>query len=195
VSSNSGIKSLKDLEGKVVNFSDAGSGTQLSSQILFQALKISVKELNMGQADALQKVKSGEIAATVLVAGKPAGAFARLTRDSGFKILPIPFTRELEDADFLPARLTSEDYQVIAQDAPVDTLAVSAVLAAYNWPSNSMRNRSIAKFIDVFFDKFSEFQKSPRHPKWKEVNINGTLPGWTRHPAAQAWIDKRNAGR
>jgi uncharacterized protein len=189
VASNSGINSLADLAGKTVNFSDIGSGTQLSSQILFQTLKINVKEVNMGQGDALQKLKSGEIAATLLVAGKPAGAFARLTADAGYKLLPIAYTRELEEADFLPTRLTPQDYPMIPAGATVDSVAVSAVLAAYNWPSSSERYKRIAKFVDAMFEKMPEMRKAPRHPKWKEVNVGATLPGWTRHPAATTWLE------
>jgi uncharacterized protein len=189
VAANSGINSLADLAGKTVNFSDIGSGTQLSSQILFQTLKINVKEVNMGQGDALQKLKSGEIAATLLVAGKPAGAFARLTADAGYKILPIAYTRELEEADFLPTRLTPQDYPMIPAGATVDSVAVSAVLAAYNWPTSSERYKRIAKFVDTMFEKMPEMRKAPRHPKWKEVNVGATLPGWTRHPAATTWLE------
>jgi uncharacterized protein len=189
VAADSGIKTLADLAGKTVNFSDVGSGTQLSSQILFQTLKIAVKEVNMGQGDALQKLKSGEIAATLLVAGKPAGAFARLTKESGFKILPIAYTRELEESDFLPTRLTSQDYPMIPAGETVDSIAVSAVLAAYNWPTSSERYKRIAKFVETMFEKMPEMRKAPRHPKWKEVNVGATLQGWTRHPAAATWLE------
>jgi uncharacterized protein len=36
-------------------------------------------------------------------------------------------------------------------------------------------------------------QKPPRHPKWREVNIAATLPGWTRFVAAQQWLDSQPA--
>ncbi len=196
VASNSGVNAITDLAGKTVNFSDVGSGTQLATQILFGALKIAgVKEVNMGQADALQKLKTGEIAATVLVAGKPAGAFARLTTDSGYRILPIAYSREVEDADFLPTRLTSADYAMIPAGQSVDSLAVSAVLAAYNWPSSSDRYRRASKFIEEFFSKIEDFRKPPRHAKWKEVNIGSNLQGWTRHPAAEAWLAANKSPR
>ena len=102
----------------------------------------------------------------------------------------------MEAADFLPTQLTNKDYPMIPVGQTVDTLAVSAVLAAFNWPSDTDRYRRTAAFIDAFFDRIGEFHKPPRHPKWKEVNISANLPGWTRHPAAQAWIDRhRTAGQ
>jgi hypothetical protein len=53
----------KPLAGRRVNFSDLGSGTQLSKRDIFER-GIEAEELNMGQIDAPEKRKSGEIAAT-----------------------------------------------------------------------------------------------------------------------------------
>jgi hypothetical protein len=53
----------KQLAGRRVNFSDLGSGTQLSKRAIFER-GIEAEELNMGQIDAPEKRKSGEIAAT-----------------------------------------------------------------------------------------------------------------------------------
>jgi hypothetical protein len=67
------------------------------------------------------------------------------------------------------------------------------VLAVYNWPSNHHRYRRTANFINALFSKFAEFQKPPRHPKWKEVNLAATLNGWKRFPTAQQWLDRAAA--
>ena len=55
------------MAGKKVNFSDIVSGTQLSSRDIFDKLDIKVEEVNVGQTDAFEKMKPGEIAATVLI--------------------------------------------------------------------------------------------------------------------------------
>jgi uncharacterized protein len=191
VRADSGITSLQQLGGKKVNFSDVGSGTQLSTRDILNRLKIKAEEVNMGQADAFEKLKSGEIAATVLIAGKPAGAMARLKSEQGFRFLRVPFAKELQD-DYLPATLTSEDYPgMVAASDNFDTVAVGAVLIAFNWPKGTERYRRIEKFVEQFFPKLAEFQKPPRHPKWREANLAAVLPGWTRFPAAEEWL-KRN---
>jgi uncharacterized protein len=186
-----GINDIKQLAGKTVNFSDAGSGTQLMTRVVFDTLGVQVKEINIGQGDALLKLKTGEIAATSLVAGKPSGIHQKLVNDSGFKFLPIPYVQGLE-ADYLPAKLTHEDYPtIIAKGTSVDTVAAGAVLAAYNWPRGSDRHRRLARFTEQFFNKFPEFKKVPRHPKWKEASISTTVQGWKRFTAAQDWIDTK----
>jgi TRAP-type uncharacterized transport system substrate-binding protein len=174
VRADGGINSLADLAGKKVNFSDAGSGTQLSTRDIFEALK------------------KGEIAATILIAGKPAGSTAKLKAQDGFRILPVAFDKPLQ-AEYLPATLTSEDYPgLIAAGQKVETIAVGAVLVAFNWPKGTDRYRRIQKFVDTFFPRLAEFQKAPRHPKWKEANLAAVLPGWTRFAGADEWLRNRD---
>ena len=192
VRADSGINSLADLAGKKVNFSDVGSGTQLSTRDIFERLGIKVEEVNMGQGDALEALKRGEIAATILIAGKPAGSMVKLKAQDGFKILPVAFDKPLQ-ADYLPATLTADDYPgLIAPGQKVETLAVGAVLIAFNWPKNTDRYRRIQKFVDAFFPKLAEFQKAPRHPKWREANLAAVLPGWKRFEGAEEWLRNRD---
>jgi TRAP transporter TAXI family solute receptor len=193
VRADSGITSIDQLAGKKVNFSDIGSGTQLSSRDIFEKLGIKVQEVNVGQADAVEQLKKGEIAATILIAGKPAASMARLASAEGFRVLPVPFRKPLQ-ADYLPATLSAADYpRLIEKDQTVESVAVSAVLIAYNWPKGTDRYRRIQKFVEVFFPKLAEFQKAPRHPKWKEANLAATLPGWTRFAGAEEWLKTKGA--
>jgi uncharacterized protein len=186
------INSLQDLAGKKVNFSDIGSGTQTTSQLIFKDLKISVQEVNMGQADAIEALKKGEIDATILIAGKPTGAFSKIVPDPAYKLIPVPYTPELFE-NYLPTKLTNDDYpNMIPKDQPIDTVAVSAVLAVFNWAPTTDRYRRMAKFTEAFFANFDKFLEKPRHPKWKEVNLAADLPGWTRFAAAQAILDRNN---
>lgn len=192
VRDGTGINSLSDLAGKKVNFSDAGSGTQLSTRDIFERLGVKPVEVNMGQADAFEALKRGEIAATILIAGKPAGSMAKLKAQDGFRVLPVAYERPLQN-EYLPATLTTEDYPgLIAPGQKVETIAVSAVLIAFNWPKGTDRYRRIQKFVDNFFPRLADFQKAPRHPKWREANLAAVLPGWKRFEGADEWLRKRD---
>jgi TRAP transporter TAXI family solute receptor len=195
VLANAQIKSVEELRGQKVNFSDAGSGTQISSRLIFNALGLKVEEVNMGQADAFEAIKRGEIAATVLFGGKPTAAFAKLnTGASDFRLLSVPFAPDLHQ-DYLPSTLSNADYpNLIPQGETVDTIAVGSVLAVFNWAPDNDRYRRVAQFTEALFSKFNKFLEAPRHPKWREVNLAATLSGWQRFGAAQEWLDKnRNA--
>jgi TRAP transporter TAXI family solute receptor len=190
VRAESGISSIEQLAGKKVNFSDIGSGTQLSTVEIFNRLGIKPEEVNMGQADAFEALKKGEIAASILIAGKPTGSTAKLKASDGFRLLPVPYAKPLQ-ADFLPATLTHEDYpNLIEAGRSIDTIAVGCVLFAYNWPKGTDRYERVEKFVNAFFPRLAEFQKPPRHAKWRETNLAATLPGWTRFEAAEQWLQR-----
>jgi TRAP-type uncharacterized transport system substrate-binding protein len=93
VVAGSGIKTIEDLKDKKVNFSDAGSSTQITARDVFGLLGIAVDEVNLSQADAIAAIKNGEIAATVVFSGKPAGIFSRISADDNLHLLEIPYTR------------------------------------------------------------------------------------------------------
>src|SRR5262245_28029701 len=184
----SDITSLEQLQGRKVNFNTAGSGTQLSARDIFERVGVKVEELNMRQSDGLEKLKSGEIAATVLTSGKPSEALASLKASDGYRILPVPFIKPLQ-ADYLPSTLTNEDYpNLIAPGQSVDTIASGTILFAFNWAKNTDRYRRIDKFVQAFFAKIADFQKPPRHPKWRDTNLAAIVPGWKRFEGAEEWL-------
>jgi len=188
-----GINSLSDLNGKKCNYSDPGSGTQFSTRLIFKRLNINCAEVNLGQADGYLKVKSGELAATILIGGKPTPSFSKFSKEGGGKLLSMPYPAELEDY-FFPTTFTHKDYpNLIAEGETVQTIAGSAVLVSFNWPREGDRYRRVAKFSEALFSKFDQFQKPPRHPGWRETNISAPLKGWKRFPAAQEWLDRNQS--
>jgi uncharacterized protein len=181
----SDIRSLEQLRGRKVNFNSKGSGSQMSARDIFTGLNIDVEEVNLGPADAFNKLATGEIAATLITSGRPAAAITPLKASDGYRLIPIPFAKPLQE-DYLPATLTHEDYpNLIANGETVETIAASSVLIAYNWPKNSDRYRRVDKFVKAFFTKFEEFRKPPRNPHWRETNLAATLPGWKRFEGAE----------
>jgi uncharacterized protein len=189
VRADAGIASLADLAGKTVNFSDAGGGTQLMARDVFARLGIEVTQVDLDQEEAVRQLKSGALAATVIVAGKPAAMLAKLRATDGLKLLPVPYPKSLQ-REYLPTILAPEDYPEIVE-RPVDTIAVGAVLIAYNWPKGSEQYRRLEKFVEAFFPRLNAFHQPPRHPKWRETNLAAVLPGWQRFAAADSWL-RRN---
>ncbi len=184
------IARLSDLAHQKVNVDVRGSGTEMTASVLFGALGIPVQPVGDDQGVALDKLQRGEIAAIVYVVGKPARLFAPLPADSGLHFLAIPIDQALL-ATYVPTQLRHADYPaLIAGGAPVDTVAVGAVMAVYNWPAGTVRYRKVARFVDAFFSKFHLFQQPPRHPKWHDVNLAAQVPGWTRFPAAEEWLQR-----
>jgi TRAP transporter TAXI family solute receptor len=185
-----GVKTIEELNGKKVNFSDSGSSTQITARDVFGLLGIAIEEVNLSQADAITAIKNGEIAATVVFSGKPAGIFSRISANDNLHLLEIPFSRTLENI-YSPAQLEQALYpNLVDKGQAIQTVAVDAVLITNNWQPASDRYRRVAKFVESLFSRFAEFKKPPRHPKWQEVDLTKELPGWQRFPAAQELLQQ-----
>jgi len=179
------IKKIEDLAGKKVSFNTVGSAANLTGGIVFDRLGVKAERIFMNNSLALEKMRSGEIAAVVHVVGKPNELFSKFKPEPGFHFLPIEYTDKFADY-YVPIELTNEDYpNLIAKGEKVDSIGVSTVLAVYNWPKESDRYRRVTRFIEQLFAKFEQFQKPPFQPKWKEINLAATVPGWKRYAASE----------
>jgi hypothetical protein len=125
----------------------------------------------------------------IVCGGKPYKSVSSF-KDDRFHLVTVNYEKPLQ-GDYLPASLSAKDYpNLIEGQEQVDTIAVPAVLAAYNWAPNTERYRKLAVFVDAFFTKFPTFQNPPFHPKWKEVSLSAPLPGWQRLPVAKQWLEQ-----
>ena len=183
------INSLRDLEGKTVSVDLPNGSTFVTVLTVADRLGIKANWVYIEQRIAMEKLKTGEVDAVIVVGGKPYKSVSNFGNDGRFHLVKVDYEKPLQ-GDYLPATLTSKDYpNLIAEGEKVDTIAVPALLAAYNWAPNTDRYRKLAVFVDYFFTKFPQFQNPPFHPKWKEVSLAAPLAGWTRLPAAQQWLD------
>ncbi|MBO4222789.1 TAXI family TRAP transporter solute-binding subunit [Bradyrhizobium neotropicale] len=186
------IKTLKDLDGRIVSVDLPNGGTFVTALTVFERLGMKAKFLYIEQRIAMEKLKAGEIDAVIVTGGKPYKSVSTFNNDGRFHLVTVNYDKPLQN-DYLPATLTSKDYpNLISDQERVDTIAVPAVLAAYNWAPNTERSRKLALFVDAFFTKFPAFQNPPFHPKWKEVSLAAPLPDWTRLPSAKQWLEKHS---
>ena len=185
------INSVEDLAGKWVNFNSEGTAAAYSGPIIFKRLGINVVEKFDPHPAVMRDIRSSDkYAATVWVTSKPVGGIAQADWPAGFKLISVPYTKELEEL-YLPATLDSSDYpKLIAAGQKVETIAVPAVLAVYNWQPGSARYARMVRFVDSLFARLGELQKPPFHPAWKNVNLAAPVPGWKRYGPAQNKLDE-----
>jgi len=187
------VQSLEDLRGKKVNFGPAGTGASLTGTIIFQRLGINVDQVLIDQPTALQKLQSGEVDAIARVIPKPIDFFAKIPPNSGLHLVNIPFTKTFEDFYTL-GEFTKQDYPNLLEGQDhIDTIAVPAVLAVFNWPKNTDRYTRVQRFIQYLFNRWDTFQHPPYHPKWRDVNLGATVPGWTRFSVAEEMLQQIQA--
>ena len=187
------VRSLADLNGKRVSVDLPNGGTFVTASIVFERLGLKPNLVYIEQRISMEMLKRGELDAVIAVGGKPYKSVSAFNDDKGrFHFVPVDYAKPLQ-GDYLPAVMTAKDYpNLIAEGERVDTIAVPAVLAAYNWAPNTDRYRKLSQFVDAFFTKFPTFQNPPFHPKWKEVSLSAPLQDWQRLPIADQWLKSHN---
>jgi len=182
------ITSVEQLAGLRVNYGDPGSGTFERADRIFRTLGVGAIPVSYSTSQALEKVRSGEIAATVHVGPRPSPFVRQFDADDGVHLLSVPLISGLEDL-YKRAALDHKDYpDLIPQGQSVNTLSVETFLAVYNWPKKNERSIKVDTFVTTFFDRLAEVQQPDRHPKWREVALLNEVKGWRRLKVAQDWV-------
>ena len=183
------IRSIEDLTDARVNVGPKGSGTRHTAGIILaKALIRPAGLLSMSPSVAVNKVVNGGIDATFYVVGKPAKRFD--FHRNAYSLIDargVHFV-ELKSSLFagLPytlTKITANDYGWMT--APVRTLAVKAMLVAYNYDDleseYQLRRCSEVRRITDALEKNIKRLKRCGHPKWKSVRLAVAVPGWKPH--------------
>jgi uncharacterized protein len=103
----------------------------------------------------------------------------------------VPYTKALADL-YVVGEFTSQDYpNIIPPGQRIETIAVPSVLAVYNWPKNSDRYRRIERFTQYLFARWDKLTQPPFHPRWRDVNLAATVPGWTRFSVSEQLLQRQ----
>lgn len=140
---DSGISSIKDLKGKSISSGSPGSGQY---QLLTDLLRVNgltrddVKEDSSSFTQAVDKIKDGNLDATLITAGVPTAAVTDFAQAHDLKIVPIsgPELDVLlkEQPFYTKVNLPANTYK--GQTEAVPTLAVLAVWATNDSVSDDM---------------------------------------------------------
>ena len=167
------IRTIEDLKGKKVNFGPAGSGSSLTGTIVFQRLGIPVQQVLVNQSSALQQLRSGEVSALVRVVNKPVEFFTKIQPGSGLHLLSVPFSKKLEDFYGL-GNFTSKEYPgLIPAGETVDTIAVPAVLAVYNWPTGTERYKKVERFVESSVQQMGQISEAAVSSQMERHQLGG----------------------
>ena len=189
------ITSIEQLRGKRVHFPGAGGAGTITGVIMFQRLGIEVEPILSDISGGMEQLRKGEIDALVRAVQKPVGYVSAIPANSGLHLLPIPFSRKFTDYYAL-SEFTNADYpNLVPPGGRIDTIAVPSVLAVYNWPKNTDRYRRVERFVQRLFTNFDRLQNPPFHPKWKDVNLAASIPGWTRFSVAETELQTYKRAR
>lgn len=181
------VRSMKDLDGRTVVVDQPDSSTFVTAINVFERLNIKPHLVYNEPRLAIDQLRRGEVDAIIAVEGKPSQWIGQI-RDPELHLVPVDYERALQN-EYLPSKLTSDDYPNLVAGSSVDTVAAEAILAAYHWPANNDRYRRLSLLVESLFTRLPKLQQPPFHPKWKEMSPRVPVAGWTRFEAAQEWLN------
>lgn len=172
---NKKIQSITDLQNKIVAVGARGSGTNLTSELLFEISNVwPQQKIIVNEVNALAALKSGDIDAMFFVSGYPVKLFDNIEGDDLHLV-------SLHEEIFAPYY----QYSIIPegtyswQASEVKTLAVKAMLMTYDFVDEHC---SLANKMTGLIKENLPWLVSNGHPKWQEVDIDISIPLWERYP-------------
>jgi TRAP transporter TAXI family solute receptor len=180
-----GIGSFDELADKRVAIGREGSGTYLTTRLLFKLSEVTPRQMVPIDTDeALAALKAGTIDAMFFVAGYPVRLLAEgVTAADNLSLVPIT---NKDIAEFYPnATIPANTYTW--QPEPVETVAVKAALVSFDFRRNDCE--AVGKFAQVVSTNVAWLTKNG-HPKWKSVNLEAPLKGWEQYDCVRKYLQK-----
>ncbi len=178
------MPTIYHLAGQKVNYGPEDTGSFTTSSVVFEKLGIDVEVTTYPHQVALEKLRTGEIAAMVRASAKPVKTFDDVKPEDNLHFLSMPI--EALAQTYNGAKLTAEDYPGIVDPAqPIDTVSIANVLVCYNWPREHPRGTAVAELAKRITSEFATLQTDDYHEAWKEIDINQTIPGLKRFWAVE----------
>ena len=196
VRADSGIESFEDIKGKSVSSGSPGSGQwQLIGDLLnaYGMKREDVTEDFSSFAQSVDKIKDGNLDASLITAGAPTSSITDLANGHDIRIVPLsgPAIAKLQESQpyYANAVLPAASYK--GQDADVETLAVRAIWATHEGVPEDV----VYAVTKALYENTETLGQV--HPKGKEISLDKAMESVSvpLHPGAQKYYDEKGISK
>jgi TRAP transporter TAXI family solute receptor len=183
------LKKIQDIENARVNIGPMGSGTAMSSLLIYKELfGYTMSENNIfhyDYDDALKRVLSGDIDVAVMVGGQPLKRFSAMEDKAGEIIKFLSYDRKAKKrlSSYPAIKLLKSSYGWLDRD--VETVGVPSYLVTFDYgrSPNSYQIKMKKALARMAYNLHKNMQmlKNHGHEKWKEIDdkLQKPLRGWS----------------
>ena len=165
------VRTIWDLEGKVVAVGNPGSGLYATAYTILSALGLwdKIQKQELGFKDVSQQIKQGTVDVFFVVAGVPTPKIQELAIQVKLNLVNVPddALKKLKEAGlgslYLPYKIPAGSYDFQKED--VQSITVMATLVA----SADVPDDVIYEFLKVFFDHLDEIKTV--HERAKDISL------------------------
>lgn len=193
IRSGANVKTFTDLKGKSISSGSPGSGQwQLLGDLLIahgMDRKTDVSEDYSSFTQAVEKIKDGNLDATLITAGTPTASVLELANHHDIVILPLtgPAIKELQKVQpyYADAVLPADTYK--GQTAEVKTIAVRAIWATHE----GLDEETAYNVVKALYENTETL--SQVHVKGKEITLEKALESVSipLHPGAERYYREK----
>lgn len=192
VRGGAGIKTFKDLKGKSISSGSPGSGQW---QLLGDLLKVyglsrkDVKEDYSSFSQSVEKIKDGNLDASLITAGTPTASITELANHHTIAILPLsgPMIDKLREVQPYYARAILPANTYKGQTKDVETIAVRAIWATHD----KLDDKLAYALVKALYENTDILAKV--HVKGKEISLKTALQSVSipLHPGAKRYYKEK----
>jgi uncharacterized protein len=179
------IASFDDLTGRRVAIGREGSGTYLTSRLLFKLSEVNPAEMvPIDTGEALGALRAGRVDAMFYVAGYPVKLFTDDVKEADM-LTVIPITNKSVIEFYPNVELPARTYPW--QPTAVQTVAVKSVLVSFDFRRKDCD--TVGRFASVIAKQMPWLTENG-HQKWKTVDLNFPLRGWEQYDCVRKALGK-----
>jgi uncharacterized protein len=177
------FNTIKDFRGRKLGVLSSGGGSHTTATTLFGLLNIDVALHALGSDASLDDATLERLDGVLLLSDELARVRLSAQARQGLRVLPIGLTPGMRSA-YRPAVIEPQELSGVSVAANTETIAVSTLLAVYNWTPSQARFADVSKFSTGLFSALPRLRQNAGSV-WRQADINAQIEGWSRHGAAQ----------
>jgi ABC-type amino acid transport substrate-binding protein len=177
------FSTVEDLRGRKLGVLSSEAGSHTTAMTLFGLLGIDVALHALGSDAYLDDPSLEKIDGVLLLSDELARVRLSAQARHNLRVLPIGLTPALRSA-YRPAVIEPQELPGLPVAGNTETIAVSTLLAVYNWTPSQARFADVSKFSTGLFSALPRLRENAGS-LWRQADINAQIEGWPRYSAAQ----------
>jgi uncharacterized protein len=177
------FNTIEDLRGRKLGVLSSGGGSHITAMTLFGTLGIDVALHALGSDALLDDPSLEALDGVLLLSDELARVRLSARARQDLRVLPIGLTPALRSA-YRPAVIEPPELSGLPVAGNTETIAVSTLLAVYNWTPSQGRFADVSNFATGLFSALPRLRQNAAS-LWRQADLNAQIEGWPRYSAAQ----------
>jgi uncharacterized protein len=175
------FKTIDSLRGRKLAVPSRGTGSHITAITLFNLLGIDVMVHALGTD--FDDFGTDKFDAALLLSDELARVRLSAQARRDLHVVPIDLVPALR-TKYRPAVIEPQELPGLPVAGNTETIAVSTLLAVYNWTSPQPRFADVSSFATGLFPALAKVRQNASSV-WRQADVNAQIAGWARYSGAQ----------